>query len=117
MLEYEALVKQWGNIMADVIEIKDEQFEQEVINSPVPVLVDFWATWCGPCKMMTPVVEELATEKEGTIKVCKVNVDDEPDLAQKFNIMSIPTFVAIKEGKVVGTSVGVQTKQQILELF
>lgn len=100
-----------------VTKLKSENFESEVNNSEIPVLIDFWATWCGPCKMMTPVVEELATEKEGTIKVCKVNVDDEPDLAQKFNIMSIPTFVAIKEGKVVGTSVGVQTKQQILELF
>ena len=100
-----------------VTELKSENLESEVNNSEIPVLIDFWATWCGPCKMMTPVVEELATEKEGTIKVCKVNVDDEPDLAQKFNIMSIPTFVAIKEGKVVGTSVGVQTKQQILELF
>ena len=100
-----------------VTELKSENFESEVNNSEIPGLIDFWATWCGPCKMMTPVVEELATEKEGTIKVCKVNVDDEPDLAQKFNIMSIPTFVAIKEGKVVGTSVGVQTKQQILELF
>lgn len=100
-----------------VTELKSENFKSEVNNSEIPVLIDFWATWCGPCKMMTPVVEELATEKEGTIKVCKVNVDDEPDLAQKFNIMSIPTFVAIKEGKVVGTSVGVQTKQQILELF
>ena len=100
-----------------VTELKSENFESEVNNSEIPVLIDLWATWCGPCKMMTPVVEELATEKEGTIKVCKVNVDDEPDLAQKFNIMSIPTFVAIKEGKVVGTSVGVQTKQQILELF
>ena len=100
-----------------VTELKSENFESEVNNSENPVLIYFWSTWCGPCKMMTPVVEELATEKEGTIKVCKVNVDDEPDLAQKFNIMSIPTFVAIKEGKVVGTSVGVQTKQQILELF
>ena len=102
---------------ANTIVFSDANFADEVINAKGTVMVDFWATWCGPCKMMTPVVEELATEKEGTIKVCKVNVDDEPDLAQKFNIMSIPTFVAIKEGKVVGTSVGVQTKQQILELF
>ena len=100
-----------------VTELKSENFESEVNNSEIPVLIDFWATWCGPCKMMTPVVEEQKKKKEGTIKVCKVNVDDEPYLAQKFNIMSIPTFVAIKEGKVVGTSVGVQTKQQILELF
>ena len=81
------------------------------------VLVDFFATWCGPCKMMSPVIDEIANETQETLKVCKVNVDDELELARKFNIMSIPTFVAIKEGKVIGTTVGVQTKQQILDLL
>lgn len=100
-----------------VIELNKENFEKEVNNSQMPVLIDFWASWCGPCKMMSQVIDEIANETQETLKVCKVNVDDELELARKFNIMSIPTFVAIKEGKVIGTTVGVQTKQQILDLL
>ena len=97
------------------IKITDKNFHSEVINSEKPVLIDFWASWCGPCRMMSPVVDEIASER-GDIKVCKVNVDEEPALASQFGIMSIPTIVAIKNGKVTGSLVGVRPKQHILEL-
>lgn len=97
------------------IKITDKNFNSEVINSEKPVLIDFWASWCGPCRMMSPVVDEIASER-GDIKVCKVNVDEEPELASQFGIMNIPTIVAIKEGKVTGSLVGVRPKQHILEL-
>ena len=99
------------------INLTSKNYNDEVEKAQVPVLIDFWATWCGPCKMMMPVVEEIAKENEGKIKVCKVNVDEEPELASKFDVMSIPTFVAIKDGKVVGTSLGVQSKEEVLDLF
>ncbi len=97
------------------IKITDKNFNSEVINSEKPVLIDFWASWCGPCRMMSPVVDEIASER-GDIMVCKVNVDEEPALASQFGIMSIPTIVAIKNGKVTGSLVGVRPKQHILEL-
>ena len=100
-----------------VTELKSENFESEVNNSEIPVLIDFWATWCGPCRAMMPVVAKIADENEGKIKVCKVNVDEEPDLAEKFGVMSIPTFVAIKNGEVLGTSIGVQDEEKILKMF
>lgn len=99
------------------INLTSKNYDEEVVKSQIPVLIDFWATWCGPCRAMMPVVEQIANESEGKIKVCKVNVDEEPELASKFDVMSIPTFVAIENGKVIGTSLGVQSKEEILQLF
>ena len=99
------------------VELTSENYEEEVTKSDIPVLIDFWATWCGPCRAMMPVVEEIAKENEGKIKVCKANVDEQSELAVKFDVMSIPTFVAIKNGEVVGTTMGVQGKEDILKMF
>ncbi|MBQ4116339.1 MAG: thioredoxin [Clostridia bacterium] len=98
-----------------VITITKENYDEEVIKSPVPVLLDFWATWCGPCRMLSPIVDEIANEVEGKAKVCKINVDEQPDLAQQFGIMSIPTLVFMKNGEVVAKEVGVRSKQAILD--
>lgn len=97
--------------------ITSKNFNEEVLNSKIPVLVDFWASWCGPCKMMLPVVEEIEKEMEGKAKICKVNVDEERDLAMKYDIMSIPTFLVFKDGKVVNSILGVQDKQKIINLL
>lgn len=98
-----------------VITITKENYDEEVIKSPVPVLLDFWATWCGPCRMLSPIVDEIANEVEGKAKVCKINVDEQPDLAQQFGIMSIPTLVFMKNGEIVAKEVGVRSKQAILD--
>ena len=100
-----------------VLKITSENFESEVMQSDKPVLIDFWASWCMPCKMLSPTIDEIAGEVEQRIKVGKVNVDEEPKLAQKFNVMSIPTLVIIKDGKVQSTSVGVRSKQEILGML
>lgn len=99
------------------MKITTENFEKEVLNSEVPVLVDFFATWCGPCKMMSPVVEEIAKEMEGKAKVYKVDTDEERDLAIKYGIMSIPTFIVFKNGKVAGTAVGMRDKEELIGLI
>ena len=99
------------------MKITKENFEQEVMKSEVPVLIDFWAPWCGPCRMVGPVVEEVADEVEGKAKVGKVNVDEEPELAATFKVMSIPTLVVIKGGKVVKTEVGAKSKDALIKML
>ena len=94
-----------------------DNFDKEVVNSDVPVLVDFYADWCGPCKMMGPVVEELASEMGDSVKIGKVNVDDEEELAQKYGIMSIPCFIVFKNGEAVNQKVGACTKEALKALF
>lgn len=102
--------------MAEVILTK-ENFETEVLNSNIPVLVDFWATWCGPCMMLSPVIEEIAEEFDGKIKVGKVNVDEQNALAMQYQVASIPTLMLFKDGQLVKTSVGFVPKASIIETF
>lgn len=92
-------------------------FEAEVLKADLPVLVDFWATWCAPCRMLGPVVEEVAEETEGRAIVGKINVDDEMDLARKYRVASIPTLIVFKNGQEVNRNVGVVEKEDILELL
>ena len=100
-----------------VITLNEKNFEEEVLKSDKIVLIDFWASWCGPCRMMSPVVDEIAEEMNNTVKVCKVNIDEEQNLAVKYNVMSIPTFVALKGGKEIGRSIGVQDKEEIKNMI
>ena len=102
--------------MAEITLTKDN-FEAEVLNSDVTVLVDFWATWCGPCRMIAPAVAEIAEELSGTVKVGKVNVDEEGLLAATYGIESIPTLLVFRGGEVVNASVGVRPKAQIMEML
>ncbi len=94
-----------------VKEINETQFDQEVLKSDLPVLVDFWAPWCGPCKMLGPVLEEVAAAKEGSLKIVKVNVDENQELAQKYEVMGIPAMFLIKDGKVIDNYTGAMNKQ------
>ncbi|WP_173383809.1 thioredoxin [Fibrobacter succinogenes] len=99
------------------LNITKTNFEREVLRSDKPVLIDFWASWCGPCRMLSPVISEIAEEKAGEVKVCKVNVDEEAELASIFNVSSIPMLVVVKDGRVVNASVGVRPKDQILAML
>lgn len=103
--------------MNEVI-ITKENFDAEVRNyKGMPVLIDFWASWCGPCMMLAPIVEEIADEYDGKVKVCKVNVDEQPELAMAFNVESIPLLVVVKDGAVVKQSVGVKPKEDVIAML
>jgi thioredoxin 1 len=93
----------------------DQNFQEEVLNNDLPVLVDFFAEWCGPCKMMGPIVEDLAKELEGKVKVGKLNVDENSETASKYGVMSIPTLIYFKGGEVVSTMLGFRSKEEILK--
>ena len=99
------------------ITITKDNFEKEVLQSDVPVIVDFWATWCGPCKMVAPILEDIAKEKAGELKVGKVNVDEQMELAQQFGIMNIPTMILFKNGEKVNQIVGAVPKENILAML
>ena len=99
-----------------VININNNNFQDEVMHSEKLVLLDFWASWCGPCRMVSPIVDEIAAERSD-IKVCKINVDEQPELAARFGVMSIPTLVVMKSGRIVNQAVGARPKAQILAML
>jgi thioredoxin 1 len=100
-----------------MINLTNENFEKEVISSKKPILVDFWASWCGPCQMIAPIVEEISNELSERIEVGKINVDEQPEIAIKYDVMSIPTLILFKDGKVVNTIIGYHSKEEILDFI
>jgi len=102
-----------GTLMGKALEFTDENFQAEVLDSPVPVLVDFWAPWCGPCRMIGPTIEELSAENAGTFRVGKVNVDDNNKIAMAYNVSSIPTIMIFNSGRLVQQFMGVQSKVKL----
>ncbi|HHX36644.1 MAG TPA: thioredoxin [Clostridiaceae bacterium] len=100
-----------------VIKVNGSNFDSEVLQSDVPVLVDFFAEWCGPCKMMSPILDELAGEVDGKAKVVKINVDENPELSQQFNVMSVPTLFVVKNGEVVNKLIGARPKADLLNML
>lgn len=100
-----------------MINLTNENFEKEVMSSKNPILVDFWASWCGPCQMIAPIVEEISNELSERIEVGKLNVDEQPEIAIKYDVMSIPTLILFKDGKVVNTIIGYHSKDEILDFI
>ncbi len=103
--------------MAKVLAVTDQSFESDVLNSSIPVLVDFWAEWCGPCKMLAPILESVVDDYAGKVKIVKINVDDNPETAPKFGIRGIPTLILFKNGEVVTTKVGALSKPQLTDFL
>lgn len=112
-----ANIKIIGGIIMAIIKITKDNFDKEVLNSKEPVLLDFWASWCGPCRMVAPTLEQISEEMEGSAKIGKINVDEETELASQFRVMSIPTLMVVKDGKVSATAVGVRPKQDIVRML
>ncbi len=97
------------------VEVNGNNFQQEVLESSIPVLVDFWASWCMPCQMLAPTIEKLAEENQGKLKVCKLNTDENQNIAAQYGIQGIPTLIIFKEGKEIGRTVGVMPKEKLQE--
>lgn len=97
--------------------LTNDNFDQEVLACSKTILIDFWAAWCGPCKMLSPIIDQIADEADDSVKICKVNVDEQSELAVQFQVRSIPTLVVIKDGKVDNISVGVKSKEEILAML
>jgi len=100
-----------------IVQVTDENFDAEVLNSDIPVLIDYWAEWCGPCKMIGPILEELVGEYQGKVKIAKLNIDDNPNTPPKFGIRSIPTLMIFKNGNVEGTKVGGVSKNELAKFI
>lgn len=98
------------------VNVKDADFQDEVLNSELPVLADFWAEWCGPCKMIGPTLEELAEEFSGKLRIAKIDVDSNPETAARFGVRSIPTLILFKNGEATDTSIGAKSKAQLVEM-
>lgn len=112
-----AVKKQKGKGFMEILTLTKENFNTEVLEAQEPVLVDFWASWCGPCRMFSPIVDEFAQENEGRVKVGKVNVDEEQELAAQYGVMSIPTAILFRGGEASATLVGVQPREKLEELL